>query len=81
VKETKNGIEIEKWVTERDGIPAKIEGTKDLLRIKFDNLEDKLIPITWFEFFQVFESNNLTFLYEDSDESRFCKFIGSESEK
>lgn len=81
MKKTKNGMKIEKWVTARDGVPAKIEGTKDLLRIKFDNLENKLVRITWYEFFQVFESNNLTFLYEDNDESRFCKFIESSSEK
>lgn len=74
-------MKIEKWVTARDGVPAKIRGTKDLLRIKFDNLEDKLVTITWYEFFQVFESNNLTFLYEDNNESRFCKFIDSSSKK
>ncbi len=81
MKRTKDGMKIEKWVTAREGVPAKIKGTKDLLRIKFDNLEDKLVPITWFEFFKVFESNNLTFLYEDNDESRFCKFIESKPKK
>jgi len=81
MKKTQDGNKIENWVKNRDGVPAKIKGTKDLIRIKFDSLEDELIPITWFEFYKIFEDKKLTFLYEDNDESRFCKFIDSDLEK
>lgn len=76
---TKNGKEIEQWVIKRGGVPAKVKGTKDLIRVKFDNLEDELQPITWYEFFEYFKNNNLTFIYEDNAGSRFCKFIDSDS--
>ena len=38
-------------------------------------MDEDLEEITWAKFFEIFEKKDLTFLYEDSDESRFCKFI------
>lgn len=75
MESTQDGKIIENWVKERKGVPAIVQGTKDLLRIRFDSLEEELIPITWYEFFKMFEANNLKFLYDDTPDSRFCKFV------
>ena len=84
-KTTTNHDEIKRWVSERGGQPAKVKGTEKgdsaLLRIDYPGFsgEDTLEPITWTEFFDVFESNKLAFLYqdktEDGKESRFSKLI------
>lgn len=84
-KTTKDHEEIRNWVTERGGRPAVVQGTKSdgdgVLRIDFPGgAEDgRLEEITWDEFFQIFDKNNLTFLYqeqlESGEQSRFFKFI------
>ena len=81
MKRTKDGKKIETWVKSRKGVPSKIKGTKDLVKIKFDSMEDRLVPITWYDFFQILKDNNLTFMYEDNEESRFCKFVESPKSK
>lgn len=78
-KQTKQMKIMEEWIKERNGVPAVVVGTDDLLRVKFDSLETDLKEITWAEFFKTFSSKGLTFLYEDSNEdSRFYKFIEGE---
>ncbi len=78
-KTTTDLVEIEQWVKERDGVPSKVNGTDNLLRVKFDNLEEDLVEITWAEFYKTFKENNLQFLYDPSEEdSRFHKFISEE---
>lgn len=74
-KSTQDWVLIEEWVKNRKGIPCKVKGTEDLLRIRFDPMEKDLEEITWAEFFQIFDKNKLKFLYEDSKDSRFYKFI------
>lgn len=73
---------IRRWVEERGGHPACVRGTggkndPGLLRIDFPGFsgEGKLEEITWDEFFQSFEKNNLAFLYERDKNSRFSKLI------
>lgn len=71
------------WAQERDGFPARVQGTGDgdagVLRIDFGSEEEGLERITWEEFFDVFDSRNLQFLYQeetaDDEQSRFFKFI------
>jgi len=52
-----------------------------LLRIDYPGFsgEDTLEPIEWDEFFEIFDENNLAFLYQektaDGGQSRFSKFI------
>jgi hypothetical protein len=77
--------EIKRWVEERGGNPAIVKGTESgdsaLLRIDYPGFsgEGKLEPIEWDEFFQIFDENNLAFLYQertaDGGLSRFSKFI------
>jgi hypothetical protein len=73
---------IKRWAEERGGQPARIRGTGDgsggLLRLKFTDDPD-LEQISWNDFFEEFEKNNLAFLYQDETAdgrtSRFFKFI------
>src|SRR5690349_12079837 len=77
--------EIRRWVEERGGRPAQVKGTERggsaLLRIDYPGFsgEDTLEPIEWDEFFEIFDENNLAFLYQektaDGGQSRFSKFV------
>lgn len=80
---------IRNWVEERDGQPAYVEGTEGgdggMLRIDFPDEgddEEALEDISWDEFFETFEDNDLAFLYqEETDEgetSYFSKFVSRE---
>jgi len=72
---------IRAWAEARGGQPARVEGTGEggILRIDFNEPEERLTPIEWDEFFQVFEDNNLAFLFQeetaDGSTSRFGKFV------
>lgn len=77
---------IKKWAEAREGRPAVVKSTKDtaqgagILRINFPGYEEKdLENITWEKFFDIFDKNNLEFLYQektaDGGTSRFNKFI------
>ncbi|MEZ6089558.1 MAG: hypothetical protein R3C05_16320 [Pirellulaceae bacterium] len=82
---------IRNWVHQRGGVPATVKATTQstddigLLRIDFPHgqRDDKLSTISWDDFFDKFEAENLAFLYEeetsDSSTSRFCKFIRRDS--
>jgi hypothetical protein len=81
---------IQKWAEERDGKPVIVKGTEGpkneggVLRIDFPGYrgEDTLQEVSWDEWYKVFKSRNLAFLYQDktSDgkESRFFKLINNE---
>ena len=79
-KTTTDHEEIRSWVEEREGHPARVEGT-NLLRIDYKGFsgEQTLEEISWDEFFEIFDENNLAFIYQeetkDGGESRFSKFI------
>jgi glutathione synthase/RimK-type ligase-like ATP-grasp enzyme len=89
-KVTTDHQEIQTWVEERGGHPARVKGTEGkqgagLLRIDYPGFsgEDRLEEISWDEFFTTFEDNNLAFLYQeekkDGSESRFSKLIDRDS--
>jgi hypothetical protein len=62
--------------------PMMVEGTQ-ILRIDFDDADgsrdEKLVPVSWDEFFRVFDERGLEFLYQehthDGHISRFNKFV------
>ena len=85
-KVTTNHDEIRRWVEDRGGHPARVKDTESknspgLLRIDYPGFsgEQRLEEITWDEFFEGFEENNLAFLYQDKTkdgkQSRFHKFV------
>ncbi len=88
-KTTTNHDEIRRWVEERGGVPASVKDTgggddPGILRIDFKDEpggddDAGLEEISWEEFFEAFEENNLAFLYQEEtasgDESRFFKLV------
>lgn len=91
-KVTTDHNEIQQWVEERNGRPARVKGTESknsvgLLRIDYPGFsgEDTLEAITWEEFFDAFEKNGLAFLYQeetkDGKESRFSKLVDRDTVK
>jgi hypothetical protein len=90
-KRTQNRNEVRKWAEQRGGHPATVKETAHtgedagILRIDFDDGEpdDSLERIDWESFFDKFDAENLTFLYQEKtaegDVSRFCKFVESEA--
>jgi hypothetical protein len=77
--------EIRKWVEKRGGHPAIVKDTADngrrgaMIRIDFDDPDGSkdagLKRVSWDEFFEIFDNNDLTFLHQDVDDSRFNKFV------
>ncbi|SIR11183.1 hypothetical protein SAMN05421858_1467 [Haladaptatus litoreus] len=95
-RRTTNHDEIRNWIEHRNGNPAKVQGTEKgrkaddgggLLRIDFeesDVSDDPLERISWEEFFEAFENENLAFIYQEQTEagatSRFCKLVAREEQ-
>ena len=75
---TKDHNTIKNWVEERNGTPTVVEGTDDLLRIEFETTDNvELKEISWDTFFEIFDKNNLEFLYQNEEDSTFCKFVSN----
>lgn len=84
---TTNHDKIRRWIEERDGVPATVERTGErrgepgILRVKFPEQTESgsLKQLSWDDFFEKFDQENLAFLYQDEVQdgsvSRFCKFI------
>lgn len=78
---------IRRWVEERDGWPARVEGTgggddPGMIRVDFPGYEgrESLERISWDEWFEKFEENDLAFLHRDmehgdGDLDRFNKLV------
>jgi hypothetical protein len=76
---------IREWVEERGGKPTAVRGTSrrgtGILRIDFPGYSGagKLEPISWDDFFDKFDDQNLVFLYQDrtsrGQKSNFNKLV------
>lgn len=86
-EQTHDHKKIQQWAEKRGGVPAKIKNTgkaddDGILRIHFpensDN-DDRFEEISWDDFFENFEENELDFLYQDKkadgETSTFHKFV------
>lgn len=89
-KTTTNHDEIRRWVEERGGCPARVKDTGNgddpgILRIDYTGFsgEDTLEKISWDEWFEAFEDNNLAFIYQeekqDGEPSTFSKLVSREN--
>jgi len=79
--------EIRRWVEEHDGTPASVRGTErggdaaGVLRIDFPGGagEDRLEHISWDDWFEHFDDNDLAFLYQEhkasGEDSTFFKLV------
>jgi hypothetical protein len=84
-KTTTNHDEIRAWAEARNAKPSSVTGTGDgddpgVIRFNLPGYdEDKLDEISWEEFFEKFDENNLAFLYQeqtaDGEQSNFNKFV------
>jgi hypothetical protein len=76
---------IRRWAEERGGRPATVTGTESgdeeagILRIDFQDPDDRLEEISWDDWFAKFEEENLAFLYQDEkkdgETSTFFKLL------
>lgn len=77
---------IRQWAEERGGVPSVVKGTggdgdPGIIRIDFPGYsgEGSLEPISWEEWFQKFDENDLAFLYQDEtasgERSNFNKLV------
>ena len=84
-KTTTDHDTIRNWAEERGGRPATVAGTESggedagILRIDFQDPDDKLEEIAWDEWFRKFDEEKLAFLYQDETKdgstSRFFKLV------
>jgi hypothetical protein len=85
-KTTQDHDEIRKWAEERGGKPSHVKGTggkndPGLLRIDFPGYsgEGKLEEISWDEFFEKFDEQELALVYQertaDGEKSNFNKLV------
>lgn len=82
-KETSDRETIRKWTRERGGKPAVIKERNvrtEILRIDFPDQQSKnLEDISWEEWFDIFEKNDLQFIYQDEtisgEKSQFNKLV------
>jgi hypothetical protein len=81
---------IRRWAESRKGRPAVVKSThgqtrgrSGLLRIDFEPPEQSLDEVSWDDFFETFDQNNLAFLYQERTasgrKSRFNKFVSRDS--
>jgi hypothetical protein len=91
-KTTTDHEQIRRWAEERGGKPTHVKGTgssKDagLLRIDFPGYsgEGKLEPISWDDFFEKFDEQQLALVYQektaDGQKSNFNKLVSRETVK
>ncbi|HEY8261036.1 MAG TPA: hypothetical protein VIG55_07485 [Methylosinus sp.] len=71
---------IRKWVEARGGRPARVRRTgkgedPGILRLDFGEPDAALEEISWNEFFDKFEENELALLFQDERDSRFNKLV------
>jgi hypothetical protein len=89
-KTTQDHDEIRKWAEERNGKPSYVKGTggKDdpgLLRIDFPGYsgEGKLEEISWDEFFEKFDEQELALVYQEKtaegQTSNFNKLVSRDT--
>jgi hypothetical protein len=56
---------IQAWAKARNAQPARVRGTTDALKLKFGDEENSWEPITWDEWFAIFDEKEFAFVYED----------------
>lgn len=83
-KKITNHDEIRSWAEERGGRPARVKSTAGkggggVLRFDFQEPDEQLETISWDDFFEIFDDNDLALLEQDEtksgETSRFFKFV------
>ena len=85
---TRDHDEIRRWAEARGAVPAEVKGTErggeaGIIRFEFPNApnhnDSKLEKISWEDFFEKFDSNNLELVYQEKtaegQQSNFNKLV------
>src|SRR4051794_41337833 len=93
-KTTRDHDEIRKWAEARGALPAEVRGTEKggeagIIRFEFPNApnhnDSKLEEISWEDFFEKFDNNNLELVYQeqtaDGERSNFNKLVHPSEEE
>ena len=93
-KTTRDHDEIRRWAEARGAVPSEVRGTErkgepGILRFEFPNApnrnDDKLQEISWDDFFEKFDENDLELVYQEKTaegaESNFNKLVHPSSEE
>ena len=81
-KQTTDHATIKKWVEDRNGVPAMIEGTGgggdgEMIRVYFEQKieNSELKEIGWDEWFEQFDSSKLALLHSTEAGNTFNKLV------
>ena len=93
-KTTRDHDEIRKWAEARGAVPAEVKGTErggepGIIRFEFpkapNHNDSKLEEISWEDFFQKFDENDLELVYQektaDGEQSNFNKLVHPDHEE
>jgi hypothetical protein len=83
-RKTKDHDIIRQWALARSGTPAIVKGTRNdatggIIQIQLpDSLRSgTLEPISWDEFFKIFDLRELTFTHSPREDSKFFKILSN----
>jgi len=68
-------IQIQKWITERCGTPARRRGTDADLAVLFDQANPEFEAISFDELSETMRFNRLVFLVDQEPDKKFHKFV------
>lgn len=81
-KSTRDHEDIRRWADAHHAVPTVVGRTGGMLRFEFDpQSRESLTPVSWDEFFKVFDEKGLELLYDDKPGSRFHKIVYPETLK
>lgn len=66
---------IRAWALERGATPALLAGTQMGLRFDWGEGGEELEPISWRDFFDIFEEEGMAFAHIEGDDSSVYDFI------
>lgn len=78
---TRDHEKIKQWADQRGAKPATVKGAEGMLRFEFDSNDQNLEPISWDDFFKIFDERGLELVFDSDPDSRFAKFVYPEDEK
>jgi hypothetical protein len=67
--------DIERWIRERGGRPARVRAADRGLAIDFCDNGDNLEPISWDEFFRVLAEEHIPMVVDLEPGKRFYRFV------
>ena len=77
---TRDHDEIRRWAESRGAVPVLAQAAAGQLRFEFEpRHRETLSPVSWDDFFRLFDEKGLELLYDDKPESRLHKLVYPEA--